>query len=212
FMSRLWFSIALPKDRPRRKYRIMSHLILQALYLDAAHIEKVAALTSASGIQELSPTAVRLLDADHTDLAAVGQYCFESGMDYAFFDQIALLRDCRILAMDMDSTLVNIECIDEIAAAVGSKAEVSAITEAAMRGEIADFKESLTRRVALLEGVPEQALEQVYTERLQLNAGAQSLIDTAKAHGLKTLLVSGGFTFFTGRLQQRLGLDVCHAN
>jgi phosphoserine phosphatase len=114
--------------------------------------------------------------------------------------------------MDMDSTLVNIECIDEIADAVGRKAEVAAITEAAMRGEITDFAESLRRRVALLEGVPETALEQVYSERLQLNAGAQRLIDTAKAHGLKTLLVSGGFTFFTGRLKERLGLDECHAN
>ncbi len=190
----------------------MSHLILQAPSLDAARIEKVAALTSASGVQELGPTAVRLLEVDDTDRAAVGQYCFESGMDYAFFAQIGLLRDCRILAMDMDSTLVNIECIDEIAAAVGRKAEVSAITEAAMRGEITDFKESLVRRVALLEGVPELALEQVYAQRLQLNAGAQRLIDTAKAHGLKTLLVSGGFTFFTERLRQRLGLDACHAN
>jgi phosphoserine phosphatase len=133
-------------------------------------------------------------------------------MDYAFLDQIALLRECRVLAMDMDSTLVNIECIDEIADAVGRKAEVAAITEAAMRGEITDFAESLRRRVALLEGVPETALEQVYSERLQLNAGAQRLIDTAKAHGLKTLLVSGGFTFFTGRLKERLGLDECHAN
>jgi phosphoserine phosphatase len=190
----------------------MTHLILQAPSLDKARIEQIAALVSASGVQELGPTAVRLLDADASGREAVGQRCDEAGMDYAFLDQIALLRECRVLAMDMDSTLVNIECIDEIADAVGRKAEVAAITEAAMRGEITDFAESLRRRVALLEGVPETALEQVYSERLQLNAGAQRLIDTAKAHGLKTLLVSGGFTFFTGRLKERLGLDECHAN
>lgn len=192
----------------------MTHLILQAPELIAAEIEKVAALTSAAGVQELGPTVVRLLDVD-VDLRArtdIAQYCFEAKMDYAFFEQVALLRDCRILAMDMDSTLVSIECIDEIAGVVGLKAQVSAITEAAMRGEIADFAESLTRRVALLQGVPETALEQVYNERLQLNPGAQHLINTAKSHGLKTLLVSGGFTFFTERLKQRLGLDVCHAN
>jgi len=190
----------------------MTHLILQAPNLDTARIEQIAALVNASGIQELGPTAVRLLDADASARDTVGQRCHEAGMDYAFLGQIGLLRECRVLAMDMDSTLVNIECIDEIADAVGRKAEVAAITEAAMRGEITDFAESLRRRVALLEGVPEAALEQVYRERLQLNAGAQRLIDTAKAHGLKTLLVSGGFTFFTGRLKERLGLDECHAN
>ncbi|MGP1615075.1 MAG: phosphoserine phosphatase SerB, partial [Pollutimonas bauzanensis] len=138
--------------------------------------------------------------------------CAEFGMDYAFFEQIARLRDCRILAMDMDSTLVNIECIDEIADMAGRKAEVAAITEAAMRGEIADFAESLTRRVALLEGVPVSALEQVYEQRLRLNPGAEHLIAVARKTGLKTLLVSGGFTFFTQRLQERLGLDASHAN
>ncbi|MYN13650.1 phosphoserine phosphatase SerB [Pusillimonas sp. TS35] len=190
----------------------MTQLILQAPNLDASRIEKVAAIARAGGIQELGPTAVRLLDVDTDERVALEHLCFDAGMDYAFIDQIALLRDCRILAMDMDSTLVNIECIDEIAAAVGKKAEVSAITEAAMRGEIADFAESLRRRVALLEGVPEEALGQVYEQRLRLNAGAQRLIDTAKAHGLKTLLVSGGFTFFTGKLKARLGLDEAHSN
>lgn len=118
----------------------------------------------------------------------------------------------KLLAMDMDSTLINIECIDEIADAVGRKNEVSAITEAAMRGEIKDFSESLTRRVALLAGVPESALLDVYEKRLKLNPGAPELIRGAQARGWHTLLVSGGFNFFTERLAEKLGLDETHAN
>jgi phosphoserine phosphatase len=190
----------------------MTHLILQAPNLVPANIEKIAALASAGGVQELGSTAVRLLDVDADARAEVTACCEEFGMDFAFFEQIARLRDCKILAMDMDSTLVNIECIDEIADMAGRKAQVAAITEAAMRGEIANFSESLLRRVALLEGVPATALEQVYEERLRLNPGAEKLISTARKNGLKTLLVSGGFTFFTERLKERLGLDACHAN
>lgn len=190
----------------------MTHLILQAPNLVAANIEKIAAIVSADGVQELGATAVRLLNVDGAEKAAVRACCAEFGMDYAFFEQIARLRDCKILAMDMDSTLVNIECIDEIADMVGRKTEVAAITEAAMRGEITNFAESLTRRVALLKGAPASALEQVYTERLRLNPGAEKLIAMAKKTGLKTLLVSGGFTFFTERLKERLGLDAAHAN
>ncbi|NGM87358.1 phosphoserine phosphatase SerB [Parapusillimonas sp. SGNA-6] len=190
----------------------MTHLILQAPNLLTSHIEKVAAIASAGGVQELGSTAVRLLDVDRDAAAEVRAWCEEFGMDYAFFEQISRLRDCRILAMDMDSTLVNIECIDEIADMVGRKAEVAAITEAAMRGEISNFSESLIRRVALLEGVPVAALEQVYEERLRLNPGAERLISVARKTGLKTLLVSGGFTFFTERLKARLDLDACHAN
>lgn len=190
----------------------MSHLILQSPSLMAAHVEQIAAIVSAAGVQELGRTAVRLLEADASELPAVAAHCEQYRMDYAFLPQIDLLRECRILAMDMDSTLVSIECIDEIADAVGRKAEVAAITEAAMRGEITDFAESLRRRVALLEGVPETALLEVYDQRLCLNPGAEQLIATVKKHGLRTLLVSGGFTFFTGRLRERLGLDACHAN
>ena len=122
------------------------------------------------------------------------------------------LADYRLIAFDMDSTLINIECVDEIADAVGRKAEVAAITEAAMRGEIRDFKESLRRRVALLEGLDEGALQRVYDERLRLTPGAPVLLDAARAAGLKLLLVSGGFTFFTERLRERLGLDFARAN
>jgi phosphoserine phosphatase len=125
-----------------------------------------------------------------------------------YFDPIQI----KVLAMDMDSTLINIECIDEIADAVGKKKEVSEITEAAMRGEIKDFSESLRRRVALLKGVPESALEAVFKERLRLNSGARELIAGAHAKGIHTLLVSGGFTFFTHKLQAELNLSETHAN
>ena len=122
------------------------------------------------------------------------------------------LADYRLIAFDMDSTLINIECVDEIAAAAGRKAEVAAITEAAMRGEIADYKDSLRRRIALLAGVPVQALEDVWRDRLRLNPGAQALVRACQAEGLKTLLVSGGFTFFTDRVCQMLGLDESRSN
>jgi len=122
------------------------------------------------------------------------------------------LQDFKLIAFDMDSTLINIECIDEVADAAGRKAEVAAITEAAMRGEIADYKESLRQRVALLRGVPASALTQVYDERLRLNPGAQTLVQACQQEGLKTLLVSGGFTFFTDRVRDLLRLDFTRSN
>ncbi len=190
----------------------MTHLILQAPSLSAPNIEKIAALAQAQGVQKLGETVVRLLDIDDEERGQVSSQCEALQIDYAFLDQIHRLKDCRILAMDMDSTLINIECIDEIADMAGRKGEVAAITEAAMRGEITDFSESLIRRVALLKGVPLSALEQVYTDRLRLNPGAQRLINTVHEAGLKTLLVSGGFTFFTSRLKERLTLDQAHSN
>lgn len=122
------------------------------------------------------------------------------------------LRDYGLIAFDMDSTLINIECVDEIAAAAGRKAEVAAITDAAMRGEIADYKQSLRQRVALLAGVPTTHLESVYKDTLRLNPGVRRLVARCKAAGLKTLLVSGGFTWFSDRIRDRLGLDYTRAN
>ena len=122
------------------------------------------------------------------------------------------LTDFKLIAFDMDSTLINIECIDEIADAVGKKAEVAAITEATMRGEIRDFKESLRRRVALLKGVPVTALQEIYDQRLNLNPGAAELVAACKVAGLKVLLVSGGFTFFANRVKERLGIDFARSN
>jgi phosphoserine phosphatase len=190
----------------------MTHLILQSPGLSTENTENIAAIARAEGVQSLGNTAARLLNIDDNEKEEVARQCDSLNLDYAFLDIVRRLGECRILAMDMDSTLINIECIDEIADMAGRKAQVAAITEAAMRGEITDFSESLRRRVALLEGVPLQALEQVYTERLRLNAGAEQLIQSAKKAGLKIMLVSGGFTFFTDKLKQRLGLDETHAN
>ena len=122
------------------------------------------------------------------------------------------LADFKLIAFDMDSTLINIECVDEIADAAGRKAEVAAITEAAMRGEITDYKDSLRQRVALLQGVTEGHMQQVYDQRLQLNPGAEALVQTCQAAGLKVLLVSGGFTFFTDRIRKRLRIDFARSN
>ncbi|PCH85773.1 MAG: phosphoserine phosphatase SerB [Piscirickettsiaceae bacterium] len=119
--------------------------------------------------------------------------------------------DIALLVTDMDSTLISIECIDEIADMLGIKKQVSAITESAMRGEL-DFAASLTQRIALLKGLPVEKLQQVYDERLTLNPGAETLIAFLKQHAIKLALVSGGFTFFTDKLKERLGLDYTLAN
>ena len=133
-------------------------------------------------------------------------------IDVACLERDITWADFKVLAMDMDSTLINIECIDEIADLAGKKAEVAAITEAAMRGEITDFNDSLRRRVALLKGVPAESLQEVYDQRLKINPGAPELINAAKAAGLQTLLVSGGFTFFADRVRERLGMHEAHSN
>ena len=132
--------------------------------------------------------------------------------DLCFLKPELLLNPIRVLAMDMDSTLINIECIDEIADFTGKKSAVAQITEATMRGEIKDFKESLRRRVALLEGVSADTLEAVYRERLRPNPGAAELLAGAHQHGIYTLLVSGGFNFFTEKLRQQFGLKQTQAN
>jgi phosphoserine phosphatase len=135
-----------------------------------------------------------------------------SGLVVRGFTAPLRLADFRLAAFDMDSTLINIECIDEIATAVGLKAEVAAITEATMRGEIADFKESLRRRVALLKGVQEKWLHEIWEHRLKLNPGVETFLQALREAGLKTLLVSGGFTFFSDRVAQRLAIDYTRAN
>jgi phosphoserine phosphatase len=137
---------------------------------------------------------------------------FAPGLVIQGFTPPLRLADYKLIAFDMDSTLINIECVDEIAGAVGLKEEVAAITEAAMRGEIADYKESLRRRVALLRGVTVADMELVYTSRLELNPGAERLVRACQDAGLKTLLVSGGFTFFTDRIRDRLKIDFTRSN
>ena len=137
---------------------------------------------------------------------------FAPGLTINGFTPPLKLSDFKLIAFDMDSTLISIECVDEIADAVGKKPEVAAITEAAMRGEITDYKESLRQRVALLRGVTIADMERVYVERLRINPGAAELIQACKAAGLKVLLVSGGFTFFSERVRQTLGIDFTRAN
>jgi phosphoserine phosphatase len=136
----------------------------------------------------------------------------EPGLQIAGLTLPLRLQDFKLIAFDMDSTLINIECVDEIADAVGKKAEVAAITDAAMRGEITDYKASLRQRVALLKGVTMVQIDQLYRERLRLNPGATELVAACKLAGLKVLLVSGGFTHFTDRVRDQLGIDFTRSN
>jgi phosphoserine phosphatase len=137
---------------------------------------------------------------------------FSPGLFIRGFAPPLKLTNFKLVAFDMDSTLINIECVDEIAAAAGRKAEVAAITDAVMRGEITDYRHSLRRRLALLRGVPVQALEDVYAKRMRLNPGVETFVRAAQAAGCKTLLISGGFTFFSERIRTRLALDFARAN
>ncbi len=139
-------------------------------------------------------------------------YEIEPGLVIRQGARIQPLKQFKVIAFDMDSTLINIECIDEIADAAGKKAEVAAITEAAMRGEITDFNDSLRRRLALLKGVSVSHLETVYTDRLKLNPGAETLLAACHEAGLYTVLVSGGFTFFASRVKARLKIDFARSN
>jgi len=141
----------------------------------------------------------------------VKTFCANEKIDCAYVPETQTLKNIKLAVMDMDSTLINIECIDEIADMMNIKPQVAEITESAMRGEI-EFKESLTRRVALLKGLEESALQRVIDERLQLNPGAQVWIDACKANGIKTLLVSGGFEFFANHVKAKLGLDYAQSN
>ncbi|CAJ5591899.1 phosphoserine phosphatase SerB [Burkholderia pseudomallei] len=190
-----------------------TNLVVQSIApLSDAHHKPLAALAHGARVVALDAQSIRIERANPAQRADIDAYCGTHALDYAFVDAARKLADFGLVAMDMDSTLITIECIDEIADFCGLKAEVSAITEAAMRGEIKDFNESLTRRVALLAGLEASALERVYEERLRLSPGAESMLAGVKAAGLKTLLVSGGFTFFTERLKARLGLDFAHSN
>ena len=189
------------------------NLILQGSSTSRHLVEQVAALARPRAIVAIDDHAYRCEEVIYNDevKAQIDLAAWASRLDYAFVEGRRTLGDFRLLAMDMDSTLITIECIDEIADMQGLKPQVAEITEAAMRGKI-EFRESLQRRVALLEGLDAEALQRVYDERLQLSPGAETMLTAVKAAGLKTLLVSGGFTFFTDRMKERLGLDYTHAN
>jgi phosphoserine phosphatase len=173
--------------------------------------EQLAELTRLAGnpFKQLSDRAYSAqVDRSHADVAAWGE---AQQLDCAFVPDHLTLANIGLVVMDMDSTLISIECIDEIADMYGLKPQVAEITESAMRGEI-EFAESLRRRVALLEGLDEGALQRVYDERLHLNPGAEFMLAELQKRGIKTLLVSGGFTFFTDRLKARIGLDYAQSN
>ena len=187
------------------------NLIVQGPDIPTPDLKQLAKLTGATAIEAVTPTAFRLVAADPAQREPVAAFCEANRFDHGWVPAERRIGDFGLLVMDMDSTLITIECIDEIADMQGLKPQVSAITEAAMRGEI-DFAESLRRRVSLLEGLDQSALQRVYDERLQLSPGAETLLAAARAAGIKTLLVSGGFTFFTERLKPRLGLDTTAAN
>lgn len=185
------------------------NLIVQGRSVAQRHLETLARMTGATGVARIGPVAFRLADAHERE--GVAAYCEGAQLDYGFVAPQARLADFRLVAFDMDSTVITIECVDELGELAGVKDEVAAITAAAMRGDI-EYKESLRRRVALLAGLPESALERVYVERLRLTAGMEALMARLQGLDTRTMLVSGGFTYFTDRLQTRLGFDQTASN
>ena len=180
------------------------NLVVQGPGLRESEAQALAQLVRAKAVQPIAASAFRLRDATPND--TVARWAEERRLDYAFMPEGRRFAELKLLAMDMDSTLITIECIDELGDLAGKKAEIAAITAQAMRGEI-EYRESLRRRVASLSGLAESSLAKIYAERLKLTPGADALIAACKRHGVKLLLVSGGFTFFTERLKQRLGID-----
>jgi phosphoserine phosphatase len=185
------------------------NLVVQGPALSAAQAQELARLAGSAIVKKIAEHAWRIRKAAPAD--AIAPYCERERIDHAFMPEGRRFADLKLLAMDMDSTLITIECIDELGDLAGCKSEIAAITAQAMRGEL-DYPQSLRKRVSLLAGLPEKALTQVYEERLLLTPGAQELIGACKHHGVKLLLVSGGFTFFTERLKTRLGIDYTISN
>ena len=199
-----------------------TNLIIQAADIETQDLKNLHGIAQAQGIEGrgiekingngfFGHQAFRILNVDVATKDAVLRYSEDHKLDFGFIAADAKLSNLGLIALDMDSTLITIECIDEIADFAGKKTEVAAVTEAAMRGEI-DWPTSLRQRVAALKGLPAQILEEVYQQRLQLSEGAETLIAAAKQNNIKLLLVSGGFTFFTEKLKARLGLDYAFSN
>jgi phosphoserine phosphatase len=185
------------------------HLVIQGAVLAEDDLRQLAHLARAQRIERLAPGACRLTGAEQRP--GIAEYCARAKLDFGFVPEQRKLADMGLLAIDMDSTLITIECIDEMADMAGVKAEVSAITAAAMAGRL-DYAQSLRQRVGLLEGLGRGALAHVYDERLRLAPGAEVMLAAMRRAGVKTLLVSGGFTYFTERLKTRLGIDYSTSN
>jgi phosphoserine phosphatase len=185
------------------------NLVVQGPALATGDLDALALLAKPQAVREIAPRAFRLTGALKNE--GIAPLCEARRIDHAWMEEGRRFADLRLLAMDMDSTLITIECIDELADLAGKKAEIAAITEQAMRGEV-EFRQSLRRRVQALAGLDEKVLSKVYEERLKLTPGAETLIAACKKHGVQLLLVSGGFTFFTERLKARLGLHHTTSN
>jgi phosphoserine phosphatase len=185
------------------------NLVVQGPALAGGDLEALRLLVKPATLQELAPRAYRFTGAMKNE--GVAALCEARRIDHAWIEPGRRFAELKLLAMDMDSTLITIECIDELGDLAGKKAEIAALTARAMRGEI-EYRESLRRRVAAIAGLAEDSLKKVYEERLRLTPGADTLLRRCKDHGVKLLLVSGGFTFFTERLQARLGIEHAIAN
>ena len=185
------------------------NLVLQGAPIGRDDLSRLAALTNANHIVSLGEAAVRLTGVKEG--APVEPFCSQHGLDFAWVPDERRLADVRLLALDMDSTLVAVETIDEMGALLGIKDRIATVTAQAMRGEI-DYAESLRRRVALLAGLEESALARVLAERTPLSPGAEALIRRCRENNIRTLLVSGGFTVFAESLQARLGIDETLSN
>jgi phosphoserine phosphatase len=185
------------------------NLVVQGPAMSAAQAQELARLAGSATVEQIAQHAWRIRKAAPAD--AIAPYCEKERIDFAFIPQGRRFADLKLLAMDMDSTLITIECIDELGDIAGCRSEIAAITAQAMRGEL-DYPRSLRKRVGLLAGLPESALTTVYEQRLRLTPGAEELLAACKRHGVPVLLVSGGFTFFTERLKARLGIDYTISN
>jgi phosphoserine phosphatase len=185
------------------------HLIIQGIEIENSDLRALAKLAAADQIERITGEAFRLKNIQQQ--TGVAEYCAEANLDYAFVDAHKRFSDFKLIAMDMDSTLLAIETIDEIADIHQIKPQVSEITLQTMRGEIS-FEESITRRTALLAGLHADALQKVYDERVRLSPGAEILLGKARSVGIKTMVISGGFSFFTDRIKTRLNLDYAVAN
>jgi phosphoserine phosphatase len=186
-------------------------LVVQGRAIKMAHLQHIHSIIGGSAQFMQIAEHAYYLPTNIIDIETVKTFCAAQKIDCALVPDSQRLSHFGLAVMDMDSTLINIECIDEIADMMNLKPQVSAITERSMRGEL-DFASSLKSRVALLKGLPEAALQRVIDERLRANPGAVEWIAACKLHNIKTMVVSGGFTLFANHVKSMLGLDYAVAN